>query len=96
MAQHILVNAFSLSMLPLEAMNFVRVRRINPEEVPADVESAVGHADTARVVSGIRLVRCTVHWAEAAGGCNHLAGRRKPRVPRGHLLQGRLPWVPRL
>ena len=70
MAQHILVNAFSLSMLPLEAMNFVRVRRINPEEVPADVESAVG--------------------------CNHLAGRRKPRVPRGHLLQGRLPWVPRL
>lgn len=53
MAQHILVNAFSLSMLPLEAMNFVWVKKINPEEVPTDVESAVGHADTARVMSGI-------------------------------------------
>ena len=53
MAQHILVNAFALSMLPMEAMNFVRVKKINPKEVPADVESAIGHTDTAKVVSGI-------------------------------------------
>lgn len=53
MAQHILTNAFSLSMLPMEAMNFVRVKKINPNEVPTDVESAIGHLDTAKVVSNI-------------------------------------------
>lgn len=53
MAKHILTNAFSLSMLPMEAMNFVRVKKINPNDVPADVESAIGHQDTAKVVSDI-------------------------------------------
>lgn len=53
MAKHILTNAFSLSMLPMEAMNFVRVKKINPNDVPADVESAIGHTDTAKVVSNI-------------------------------------------
>ena len=53
MAQKILANAFSISMLPMEAMNFIRVKKINPNDVPADVESAIGHSDTARVVSNI-------------------------------------------
>lgn len=34
-------------------MNFVRVKKINPNDVPADVESAIGHQDTAKVVSDI-------------------------------------------
>ncbi len=53
MARNVLANAFSLTMLPIEAMDFVRVKKINPNDVPADVESAVGHQDTAKVVSSI-------------------------------------------
>lgn len=53
MAKHILVNAFSLTMLPVEAMNFIRVRKITPDEIPTDVESAIGHQDTAKVVSSM-------------------------------------------
>ena len=53
MARNVLTNAFSLTMLPIEAMNFVRVKKINPNDVPADVESAIGHQDTAKVVSDI-------------------------------------------
>ena len=53
MARNVLTNAFSLTMLPIEAMNFVRVKKINPNDVPADVESAIGHTDTAKVVSDI-------------------------------------------
>ena len=49
-------NAFSLNMLlHLDDDEFVlvRVRKVAPTEVPADATSAIGHADTARVVSGI-------------------------------------------
>ena len=53
MARNVLANAFSLTMLPIEAMDFVRVKKINPNDVPADVESAIGHQDTAKVVSSI-------------------------------------------
>ena len=37
MARNVLANAFSLTMLPIEAMDFVRVKKINPNDVPADV-----------------------------------------------------------
>ena len=53
MARNVLANAFSLTMLPIEAMDFVRVKKINPNDVPADVEPAIGHQDTAKVVSNI-------------------------------------------
>ena len=53
MAQKILANAFSISMLPMEAMNFIRVKKITPDEIPTDIESAIGHVDTAKVVSNI-------------------------------------------
>ncbi len=46
-----LTNAFSIQMLP--GPTTVRFDEINPTEVPTDVTSAVGHADTAAVLSDI-------------------------------------------
>lgn len=51
-------NAFSLQMVPGDAI--IGVTEIEPEEVPEDAMSVVGHPDTANVVSGIlgRQVPC--------------------------------------
>jgi hypothetical protein len=46
-----LVNAFSIQMLSGPAT--VRFEEIDATEVPADVVSAVGHADTAAVLSNM-------------------------------------------
>lgn len=46
-----LTNAFSIQMLLEPAI--VRFEEITPEEIPADVMSAVGHADTANVLSDL-------------------------------------------
>lgn len=86
MAKHILVNAFSLSMLPLEAMNFIRVKKINPNEVPADVESAIGHVDTAKVVSNIlgfevKPNRVSIKMSE--NDVLYVAQYTGPRLPEG-------------
>jgi hypothetical protein len=46
-----LTNAFSIQMLP--GPTTVRFDEINPTEVPTNVISAIGHADTAAVLSDI-------------------------------------------
>jgi hypothetical protein len=46
-----LTNAFSIQMLSGPAT--VRFDEIAPEDIPADVVSAVGHADTANVLSDL-------------------------------------------
>lgn len=46
-----LVNAFSIQML--QKGGLVRFEEIDATEVPADVVSAVGHADTAAVLSNM-------------------------------------------
>src|SRR5690606_8382567 len=46
-----LVNAFSIQMLPGPAT--VRFDEIDATEVPADVVSAIGHADTAAVLTNM-------------------------------------------
>ena len=46
-----LTNAFSIQMLSGPAT--VKFDEIAPEEIPADVVSAIGHADTAAVLSDI-------------------------------------------
>lgn len=46
-------NSFSINILPLLELGIVRVKKISPDMIPKDVESAIGHEDTARVVSGI-------------------------------------------
>lgn len=47
-----LANAFSLQMLD-DLNGTITSKVIDPADVPADVVSAVGHADTAAVLSGI-------------------------------------------
>lgn len=46
-----LVNAFSIQMLKKEGL--VRFEEIDATEVPTDVVSAVGHADTANVLTNM-------------------------------------------
>ncbi len=46
-----LVNAFSIQML--QKGGLVRFDEIAPEDIPADVISAVGHADTANVLTNM-------------------------------------------
>ena len=46
-----LVNAFSIQML--QKGGLVKFNEIAPEDIPADVVSAVGHADTAAVLSNM-------------------------------------------
>lgn len=46
-----LTNAFSIQMLSGPAT--VKFDEIAPEEIPADVVSAIGHADTAAVLSDL-------------------------------------------
>ena len=49
-----LVNAFSIQMLSGAAtVQTVRFKEIDAKEVPADVVSAIGHADTAAVLSEV-------------------------------------------
>lgn len=84
--QRILINSFSLNMLPMEAMNFVRVKKIASNEVPADVESAIGHVDTAKVVSNIlgfevKPNRVSIKLSES--DVLYVAQYTGPRLPEG-------------
>ena len=86
MARNVLANAFSLTMLPIEAMDFVRVKKINPNDVPADVESAIGHQDTAKVVSNIlgfevKPNRVSIKLTES--DVLYVAQYTGPRLPEG-------------
>lgn len=84
---HILVNAFSLGMLPLEAMMYIiRVKKISSNEVPADVESAIGHSDTAKVVSSmlgfeVKPNRVSIKMSES--DVLYVAQYTGPRLPEG-------------
>lgn len=51
MKKKYLVNAFSIQML--QKGGLVRFEEIDAAEVPADVVSAIGHADTAAVLSQV-------------------------------------------
>lgn len=46
-----LTNAFSIQML--QKGGVVRFEEITPEDIPTDVVSAIGHADTANVLSDL-------------------------------------------
>lgn len=48
-----LSNAFSIQMLDTTIAHNVSIEPIEPAQIPSDCVSAIGHADTARVVSTI-------------------------------------------
>ena len=81
-----LSNAFSLNMINVESFSHVRVKRIEPSSIPEDATSAIGHADTANVVSTIlgRKVpanRTNVLLTEE--DTLYVAQYRGPRLPEG-------------
>lgn len=51
MAKIYLSNAFSLNMVPTDGMINISVQPIERNQIPSNVESVVGHPDTARVIS---------------------------------------------
>lgn len=82
-----LSNAFSANMINVEDFSLVRFKRIKPEEIPCDVTSAIGHVDTAAVVSSIlgfevRPQRIDVHLT-CCKDTLYLAQYRGPRLPEG-------------
>ena len=86
MAQKILANAFSISMLPMEAMNFIRVKKITPDEIPTDIESAIGHVDTAKLQSnnlGIEVKPNPVSNKLTESDVLYVAQYTGPRLPEG-------------
>lgn len=77
-------NAFSLQMLQGDAD--VRIRAINPADIPTDVESAIGHSDTAAVVSGILgldLPAQRINVRLEKGDVLYVAQLRGGRLPEG-------------
>lgn len=90
--KHVISNAFAIPMLPVKKdgtpyeFSLVRFKPIAAEDVPRDVYSVVGHADTAAVLSGIlgfqvnfnretiRLDPCDVLYVAQYSG---------PRLPEG-------------
>lgn len=89
--KNILCNAFSLQMIPanfgtgISAMStkfdMLSIESIRPEDIPQDAVSAIGHADTARVLSNIldRKIEanrmnvsldenCAIYVAQLVGG----------------------------
>ncbi len=82
----ILTDAFSLNMVSANLVNLIRVRPILPIAIPYDVESAIGHSDTARVVSGIlgweipvNRVNVTLRAEEVL----YVVQYKGPRLPEG-------------
>ena len=50
---NIIANAFSLQMIDTEVATSIQVEPVSVSEIPKDLVSAIGHADTANVVSEI-------------------------------------------
>lgn len=48
-----LTNAMSLNMFTIDQLVLIRAKKVEAKDVPTDVISAIGHADTAKVVSNI-------------------------------------------
>lgn len=79
-------NAFSLQMINLEEAKNLRVEKVNPETIPDDVVSCIGHADTAKVVSEIlgreiAMNRISVHLGD--GDTLYVAQIVGGRLPEG-------------
>lgn len=81
-------NSFSINILPLLELGIVRVKKISPDMIPKDVESAIGHEDTARVVSGIlgfevKPNRVSIKLTES--DVLYVAQYTGPRLPEGRV-----------
>ncbi len=83
---NILCNAFSLNMVSFEDYGLIRVRKVKAEKIPQNIISAIGHADTAAVVSNILgrdipANRMNISLNEDT--VMYVAQYRGPRLPEG-------------
>ncbi len=46
-------NSFSFNMVKMENFMLVRAEKIDKTNIPRDIVSAIGHADTAKIVSNV-------------------------------------------
>ena len=79
-------NAFSLNMLSSEDFSLIRVKEVAPSEIPHDVESVIGHKDTASVVSNIVGFETPFNRANLVMDCDdvlYVAQYKGPRLPEG-------------
>lgn len=80
-------NAFSLNMMSIEDdFSLLRVKKVAPSDIPSDVESIIGHPDTAAVVSGILGFQLPCNRANLTlnnGDILYVAQYRGPRLPEG-------------
>jgi hypothetical protein len=82
-----ITNAFSLNMLDLTDSLVIGLEPLTPAEVASmPLVSAIGHADTARVVGGLLGVELPVNRATISlrqGDVIVVAQYRGPRLPEG-------------
>ena len=81
-----LTNAFSLNMVEVEKFTLIRARKVTPADVPQGAISAIGHADTARVVSGIlgfEVSENRMNVALKEEDVLYVAQYKGPRLPEG-------------
>jgi len=81
-----LLNAIPGAIIPPEG-GMITLTPVRPADVPADVVSAIGHADTARLVSGLlgrTIPENRISVPELRDGDSHyVALYRGPRLPEG-------------
>lgn len=78
-------NAFSLNMLS-DPTCYIKTRRIGSSEIPADVVSVIGHADTASVVSSIlgrNIPANRINVVLNEDDVLYVAQYKGPRLPEG-------------
>ncbi len=80
-------NAFSFNMMPSGCdYALIRVKKVQPKDIPNDVISAVGHPDTAKVLSNIlgREIACNrTNLTLQPEDVLYVAQYRGPRLPEG-------------
>ena len=79
-------NAFSLQMLDTDIVSVINVTPVDPEDIPEDVISCIGHPDTAAVISSdlnrnIPVNRINIHLQ--GGDTLYVAQLTGGRLPEG-------------
>lgn len=46
-------NALSLNMMSIDDFSLLRIKKVSASDIPEDVESVIGHPDTAKVVGNL-------------------------------------------
>lgn len=79
-------NSFSLNMISIDSFALFRARKVEPYDVPVDAISVIGHADTAKVVSGIlgrEIPANRVNVTLNEGDALYVAQYKGPRLEEG-------------